>query len=78
MAQSFFRILKWVAAIDEKKFDDSAIDAYISTHNVYKSSDIGVDIPAIIKYAREHGISLAAVPQEVINQYTYQPAQLVG
>jgi len=62
----------------KKKFDDSAIDAYISTHNVYKSSDIGVDIPAIIKYAREHGISLAAVPQEVINQYTYQPAQLVG
>ena len=62
----------------KKKYDDSAIDTYVSTHNVYESSDIGVDIPAIIKYAREHNIALSSVPQEVIRQYTYQPSQLVG
>jgi len=62
----------------KKRYDDSAIDAYVSTHNVYESGDIGVDIPAIIKYAREHEISLDSVPQEVVNQYTYRPAQLVG
>ena len=62
----------------KKKYDDSAIDTYVSTHNVYESSDIGVDIPAIIKYAREHNIALASVPQDVISQYTYQPSQLVG
>ena len=28
--------------------------------------------------AREHNIPLASVPQEIISQHTYQPAQLVG
>ena len=63
---------------EQKKYDDSAIDNYVSTNNVYESSNIGVDIPAIIKYAREHSIALASVPQEVISQYTYQPSQPVG
>ena len=62
----------------KKKYDDSTIDTYVSTHNVYESSDIGLDIPAIIQYAREHNIPLAAVPQEIIQQHTYQPSQLVG
>ena len=58
----------------KKKYDDSAIDIYVSTHNVYESVDIGLDISAVICYAREHNISLASVPQEVITQYSYQPA----
>lgn len=64
--------------VQKKKYDDAAIDTYVSTHNVYESSDLGVDIPAIIHYAREHDIPLSSVPQEVIKQYTYQDAQLVG
>ncbi len=62
----------------KKKYDDTAIDTYVSTHNVYESTDIGLDIPAVIQYAREHNIPLASVPQEIISQHTYQPAQLVG
>ena len=60
-----------------KKYDDSAIDNYVSTHNVYASVDIGLDISAVIRYAREHDIPLSSVPQKIIDQYTYQQVPLV-
>ena len=60
-----------------KKYDDSAIDHYVSTHNVYASVDIGLDIPAVIRYAREHNIPLDRVPQEIINHYTVRQEQFV-
>ena len=66
-----------MSTMEQKKYDDSAIDTYVSTHNVYESTDIGLDIPAIIQYAREHNIPLSAVPQEIIRQHTYRPPQLV-
>ena len=60
-----------------KKYDDSVIDNYVSSHNVYTSVDIGLDIPAVIRYAREHDIPLDSVPPEIINQHTYRSEQLV-
>ncbi len=62
----------------KKRYDDSAVDSYLETHNVYESSDLCIDIAAVIKYAREHRIALSSVPQEVIEQYSKTPAQLVG
>ena len=60
-----------------KKHDDSAIDNYVSTHNVYASDGIGLNTPAVVRYAHEREIPLASVPQEIINQYTRRPEQLV-
>ena len=62
----------------KKKYNDSAVDSYLENHNVYESSDLCIDIAAVIKYAREHDIALSAVPQEVIEQHTKTPAQMVG
>ncbi|MBR5344275.1 MAG: hypothetical protein IK127_00420 [Clostridia bacterium] len=61
-----------------KRFDDSVVDAYLESHDVYESSDLGIDIAAVIQYAREHGIALSAVPLEVIEQYTKAPTQKAG
>ena len=62
----------------KKKYDDSTVDSYLETHNVYESSDLCIDIPAVIRYAREHGIALSSVPQEVIEKHTQAPAKMVG
>lgn len=62
----------------KKKYDDAAVDSYLESHDVYKSSDLCIDIAAVIRYAREHGIALASVPQEIIEQYTKTPNQMVG
>ena len=58
--------------------DDSAVDSYLEDHNVYESSDLCINIAAVIKYAREHNIALSAVPQEIVEQYSGTTAQLVG
>lgn len=50
----------------------------LETHNVYESSDLCIDIAAVIKYARKNYISLSAVPPEIIEQYSKAPSQLVG
>lgn len=62
----------------KRKYDDTAVYDYISTHNIYESTDLGLDLPAIIQYARENNIPLTSVPQEVIHQHTYKRDQLVG
>jgi len=62
----------------KKKSNDSAVETYLETHNVYESSDLCIDIAAVIKYARENCISLSAVPPEIIEQYSKAPSQLVG
>ena len=62
----------------KKKYDDTAVDSYLENHNVYESSDLCIDIAAVIKYARENYISLSAVPPEIIEQYSKAPSQLVG
>ena len=62
----------------KKKSNDSAVEIYLETHNVYESSDLCIDIAAVIKYARENYISLSAVPPEIIEQYSKAPSQLVG
>lgn len=62
----------------KKRYDDSAVESYLENHDVYKSADLCIDIAAVIRYAREHGIDLASVPAEVIEQYTKNPEQLVG
>ena len=62
----------------KKKYDDTAVDSYLESHNVYESSDLCIDIAAVIKYAREQGIALSAVPQEIVDQYTRTHAQMVG
>ena len=62
----------------KKKYDDSMVDSYLEEHNIYESADLGIDIAAVIKYAREHKIALAEVPQEIVEQYTNAPAQKVG
>ena len=62
----------------KKKYDDTAIDSYLEQYNVYESSDLCIDIAAVIKYAREHSISLASVPPEIIEQHTIAPDQLVS
>jgi hypothetical protein len=62
----------------KKRYDDSAVDSYLDSHNVYDSSDLCIDIAAVIKYAREHGIALSSVPQEIVEQYTGASAQKVG
>lgn len=62
----------------KKKYDDSTVDSYLERHNVYESSDICIDIAVVIQYARKHDIALSAVPQEIIEQYSGAPAQLVG
>ena len=62
----------------KKKSNDSAVEIYLETHNVYESSDLCIYIAAVIKYARENYISLSAVPPEIIEQYSKAPSQLVG
>ena len=62
----------------KKRYDDSTVDSYLDTHNVYESSDLCIDIAAVIKYAREHGIAISSVPQEIIEQYTKSPTEMVG
>lgn len=62
----------------KKRSDDSAVDSYLESYNVYDCSDLCIDIAAVIKYAREHGIALSSVPQEIVEQYTKSPAQKVG
>lgn len=62
----------------KKKSNDSAVETYLETQNVYESSDLCIDIAAVIKYARENYISLSAVPPEIIEQYSKAPSQLVG
>ena len=62
----------------KKKFDDSAVDSYLESHNIYDSSDLCIDIAAVIKYAREHDIALSSVPQEIVEQHTKAPIQMVG
>ena len=62
----------------KKKSNDSAVETYLETYNVYESSDLCIDIAAVIKYARENYISLSAVPPEIIEQYSKAPSQLVG
>ncbi len=59
-------------------YDDSTVDSYLEHHNVYESSDLCIDIAAVIKYAREHDIALSSVPQEVIERNTKTSAQMVG
>jgi len=63
--------------VSKKKYDDSAVDSYLAQYNVYESSDLCIDIAAVIKYAREHHIALSSVPQEIIEQYTKAPAQML-
>ena len=46
--------------------------------DVYKGVDLGLDLPAIIQYARENNIPLTSVSQEVIHQHTFKNDQLVG
>ena len=62
----------------KKKYNDSFINEYLDNHNVYESSDLCIDIAAVIKYAREHDIPLTAVPPEIIEQYSGDPAQKVS
>ena len=62
----------------KKKYDDSAVASYLEDHNVYESSDLSINIVAVIQYAREHGIALSAVPQEIVEQYSGTTAQMVG
>ena len=62
----------------KKKYDDSAVDAYVDNHNVYESADLCIDIAAVIRYAREHDIPLSSVPAEIIDKYTKKPDQLVS
>ena len=62
----------------KKKSNDSSVETYLETHNVYESSDLCIDIAAVINYARENYISLSAVPPEIIEQYSKAPSQLVG
>lgn len=62
----------------KKKYDDSAVDSYLEKNDVYNSSDLCIDIAAVIRYARDHGIALSSVPQEIIDQYTESPSQMVG
>ena len=63
--------------VSKKKYDDSAVESYLTQYHVYESSDLCIDIPAVIKYAREHHIALSSVPQEIVEQYTKAPAQMV-
>ena len=62
----------------KKKYDDSSVDCYLEDHNVYESSDLCINIAAVIQYAREHGIALSDVPQEIIEQYSGPTTQRVG
>ena len=62
----------------KKKYDDSAVDIYLKHNDIYNSSDLCIDIAAVIRYAREHGIALSSVPQEIIDQYTESSSQMVG
>ena len=62
----------------KKRYDDSAVDTYLENNNVYASSDLCIDIAAVIRYAREHGIALSAVPEEIVEQYTKKPSEKVG
>lgn len=62
----------------KKKYDDSAVDIYSEKHDVYNSSDLCIDIAAVIRYAREHNIALSSVSQDIIDQYTALPSQKVG
>ena len=64
--------------VSKKKYDDSAVDAYLENNNVYASSDLCIDIAAVIRYAREHGIALSAVPAEVVEQYTGKTTEKVS
>ncbi len=64
--------------VSKKKYDDSAVDTYLENNNVYASSDLCIDIAAVIRYAREHGIALSAVPEEIVEQYTKKPSEKVG
>ena len=61
----------------KKRYDDSAVDSYLESHNVYESPDLCIDIAAVIRYAREHNIALASVPPEIIEQYSAKPEQMV-
>ena len=63
--------------VSKKKYNDSAVNAYLEDHNVYASSDLCIDIAAVIRYAREHGIALSAVPAEIVEQYTRKPTDKV-
>ena len=62
----------------KKRYDDSAVDSYLDSHKVYESSDLCIDIAAVIKYARENCIPLSAIPPEIVEQYSKAPSQLVG
>jgi hypothetical protein len=59
-------------------YDDTAVDSYLEEHDVYNSSDLCIDIAAVIRYAREHGMALSDVPQEIIDKYTGPSSQKVG
>ena len=61
----------------KKRYDDSAVDSYLESHNVYESSDLCIDIAAVIRYAREHNITLSSVPPEIIEQNSTKPEQMV-
>ena len=61
----------------KKRYDDSAVDSYLESHNVYESSDLCIDIAAVIRYAREHNIALSSVPPEIVEQYSTKPEQMV-
>ena len=62
----------------KKKYDDSSVDSYLEKHDVYNSSDLCINIAEVIRYAREHGISLSDVPQEIVDQYSVISSQMVG
>ena len=62
----------------KRRSDDAAVDSYLETHNVYESSDLCIDIAAVIRYAREHNIALTEVPPEIIEQNTVRPEQMIG
>ena len=64
--------------VSKKKSNDSAVDAYLENNNVYASADLCIDIAAVIRYAREHGVALSAVPAEIVEQYTKKPAEKVS
>lgn len=62
----------------KKKYDDTSVDSYLEKHDVYSSSDLCINIAEVIRYAREHGIALSDVPQEIVDQYTEVSSQMVG
>lgn len=64
--------------MEPKKNYDAEMDSYLDQYDVYAPADIGLDIAAVIRYAKENDISLSSVPDEIIEQFSVKKEQKVG